>query len=76
MKKDKKERYKIIFTINVVITIVLVLTFILKVRIDWLNYYEYMSVPFHIYVIKEMIIFILPAFILSVISIKLLKREK
>lgn len=73
--KQEKIRGKEIFgRILIFISLLLVLFLGIVLEADWLNWYAYSS-PFYINVIVKMIKYLLPAIILLIIGIKLLRKN-
>ena len=73
VKKQKIGVKKIIGLFLLFIALLFILSFLIVVDIDWLNWYVYSS-PFYINVIIRSVEFLLPAVILIVISIVLMKK--
>ncbi len=73
VKKQKISVKKIIGLLLLFIALLLILSFLIVVDIDWLNWYVYSS-PFYINVIIRSIEFLLPSIIFIVISIVLMKK--
>ncbi len=73
VKKQKIGVKKIIGLFLLFIALLFILSFLIVVDIDWLNWYVYSS-PFYINVIIRSVEFLLPAIILIVISIVLMKK--
>jgi hypothetical protein len=73
VKKQKIGVKKIIGLFLLFIALLFILSFLIVVDIDWLNWYVY-SGPFYINVIIRSVEFLLPAIILIVISIVLMKK--
>lgn len=73
VKKQKIGVKKIIGLFLLFIVLLFILSFLIVVDIDWLNWYVYSS-PFYINVIIRSVEFLLPAIILIVISIVLMKK--
>lgn len=73
VKKQKISVKKIIGLLLLFIALLLILSFLIVVDIDWLNWYVYSS-PFYINVIIRSVEFLLPSIILIVISIVLMKK--
>lgn len=59
-----------------ILAFILIIIFAIRLRIDWLNYYEYMSTPFYIYIIYRLLEFVLPACILLIIGHIIIKKNK
>ena len=74
IKKEKIKGKEIIGRILVFISILLILFLGIVLEIDWLNWYAYSS-PFYINVIVKMIEYLLPAIILFIIGIKLIRKN-
>lgn len=73
VKKQKIGVKKIIGLFLLFIALLFLLSFLIVVDIDWLNWYVYSS-PFYINVIIRSVEFLLPSIILIVISIVLMKK--
>lgn len=73
VKNQKIDVKKIIGLFLLFIALLFILSFLIVVDIDWLNWYVYSS-PFYINVIIRSVEFLLPAIILIVISIVLMKK--
>ena len=73
VKKQKIGVKKIIGLFLLFIALLFILSFLIVVDIDWLNWYVYSS-PFYINVIIRSVEFLLPAIILIVFSIVLMKK--
>ena len=73
VKKQKIGVKKIIGLFLLFIALLFILSFLIVVDIDWLNWYVYSS-PFYINVIIRCVEFLLPAIILIMISIVLMKK--
>lgn len=73
VKNQKIGVKKIIGLFLLFIALLFILSFLIVVDIDWLNWYVYSS-PFYINVIIRSVEFLLPAIILIVISIVLMKK--
>ena len=73
VKKQKIGVKKIIGLFLLFIALLFILSFLIVVDIDWLNWYVYSS-PFYINVIIRSVEFLLSAIILIVISIVLMKK--
>ncbi len=73
VKKQKIGVKKIIGLFLLFIALLFILSFLIVVDIDWLNWYVYSS-PFYINVIIRSVDFLSPAIILIVISIVLMKK--
>ncbi len=73
VKKQKIGVKKIIGLFLLFIALLFILSFLIVVDIDWLNWYVYSS-PFYINVIIRSVDFLFPAIILIVISIVLMKK--
>lgn len=74
IKKEKLAIKKIIGLILLFIVLLLVLLFLIVVNVDYLHLYMYSS-PFYLNVIVRSIEFLLPAIVLVVISILLIKSK-
>lgn len=74
MNKEKIKTKETVSLIILFIALLLILFFIIAINIDWLNWYVYSS-PFYINVIFRSVEFLLPATILIVISVILLKKQ-
>ena len=74
IKKEKISVKEIFGRTLVFISILLVLFLGIVLEIDWLNWYAY-STPFYINVIVKMIKYLLPATILLIIGIKLIRKN-
>ena len=75
INKQKISVKEVIGRILIFIALILMLTFIIVLDIDWLNWYLYSS-PFYIDVIVRCIEFLLPSILFIIISVKLLKSQK
>ena len=75
INKQKISVKEVIGRILIFIALILMLTFIIVLDIDWLNWYLYSS-PFYINVIVRCIEFLLPSILFIIISVKLLKNKK
>ncbi len=79
-KKIKKEKIginKILGSILIFISLILIMGFIIMVNIDWLTYYlNANSSPFYVFILVRGLEFLLPSIILIVISILLLKNKR
>ena len=74
--KNKCSKEKIISLILYFLSLFLILIFLIVLNLDWLNYYAYeSSAPFYAYVLVRSLEFLLPSFILLIISL-ILKRKK
>ena len=73
VKNQKIGVKKIIGLFLLFIALLFILSFLIVVDIDWLNWYVYSS-PFYINVIIRSVEFLLPAIILIVFSIVLMKK--
>lgn len=76
-KKIKKEKIgikKLITLILMFIALIMILGYIIIIDVDYLHWYMYSS-PFYINVIIRSLEFLLPAIILIIISLILLKRK-
>lgn len=73
VKNQKIGVKKIIGLFLLFIALLFILSFLIVFDIDWLNWYVYSS-PFYINVIIRSVEFLLPAIILIVISIVLMKK--
>lgn len=58
-----------------VISIMLVITFIIDIRLDWLNHYEHLDIPYYKCVLISGLKFILPSLISFIAGIILIKRK-
>ena len=75
MKKGKLGVKKIIGFILLFIAVMLVLLFGIVLEADYLNWYAYSS-PFYLNVIYRSVEFLVPAVILMVVGIVLIKNKK
>jgi len=57
------------------IALILILSFIVVLEVDWLNWYVYSS-PFYINVIIRSLEFLLPSIVLIIVGIHLLRKNK
>jgi len=57
------------------IALILILSFIVVLEVDWLNWYIYSS-PFYINVIIRSLEFLLPSIVLIIVGIHLLRKNK
>lgn len=73
-KKEKINKSNIIGLILLFGALILILLFIIAVNIDWLNKYIY-STPFYYMVIGSCIEFLLPAVVLLIFGIKLIRKK-
>lgn len=76
-KKDKKKvtSKNLLGLLLLFIALILILSFLIIIDIDWLNWYA-SSAPFYINVIVRSLEFLLPALILITISVVLLREKK
>jgi len=74
IKKEKLEIKKIIGIILLFVALLLVLLFLIVVDVDYLHWYMYSS-PFYLNVIVRSVEFLLPAIVLILISILLIKNK-
>lgn len=74
ISKEKISVKEIIGRILLFISLILILFFVIVIDIDWLNWYAY-STSFYINVIIKGIKYILPAIVLIIVSIFLLKNS-
>lgn len=74
IKKEKLEIKKIIGIILLFVALLLVLLFLIVVNVDYLHWYMYSS-PFYLNVIVRSVEFLLPAIVLILISILLIKNK-
>lgn len=74
IKKEKISVKEIIGRILLFISLLLVLFLGIVLEFDWLNWYAY-STPFYINVIVKMIKYLIPATILLIIGIKLIRKK-
>lgn len=74
IKKEKVSGKEIFGIILLFISLLLVLFLGIVLEVDWLNWYAYSS-PFYINVIVKMIKYLLPAIILLMIGIKLIRKK-
>ena len=74
IKKEKIRVKEILGRILLFISLLLVLFLGIVLEVDWLNWYAYSS-PFYINVIVKMIKYLLPATILLIIGIKLIRKK-
>lgn len=75
MKKEKLNKKIIISLVLIFISLLLILGYVLILDIDYLHWYMYSS-PFYLNVIVRSLEFLLPAIILIIISIILIKKTK
>lgn len=75
IKKEKLNKKIIISLVLLFISLLLILGYILILDIDYLHWYMYSS-PFYLNVIVRSLEFLLPAIILIIISIILIKKAK
>lgn len=73
IKKEKISGKEILGRILIFISILLVLFLGIVLEFDWLNWYAY-SAPFYINVIVKMIKYLLPATLLLIVGIRLIKK--
>lgn len=75
IKKEKLNKKIIISLVLIFISLLLILGYVLILDIDYLHWYMYSS-PFYLNVIVRSLEFLLPAIILIIISIILIKKTK
>lgn len=75
IKKEKLNKKIIISLVLLFISLLLILGYVLILDIDYLHWYMYSS-PFYLNVIVRSLEFLLPAIILIIISIILIKKSK
>lgn len=75
ISKQKVSGKEMIGRILLFIALITILVFLIVLDIDWINWYAYSS-PFYINVIVRSVEFLLPAIILIVIGIILLRKNK
>ena len=75
IKKEKLNKKIIISLVLLFISLLLILGYLLILDIDYLHWYMY-SPPFYLNVIVRSLEFLLPAIILIIISIILIKKSK
>ena len=76
LKQKNKIKIKEIFgRILLFLALILILLFGIVLEVDWLNWYVYSS-PFYINIIVRILQFIIPALLLILISIVLIKNSK
>lgn len=75
IKKEKLNKKIIISLVLLFISLLLILGYLLILDIDYLHWYMYSS-PFYLNVIVRSLEFLLPAIILIIISIILIKKSK
>ncbi len=75
IKKEKISLRKILTLVLLFISLVLILGYIVILDMDYLHWYIYSS-PFYLNVIVRSIEFLLPAIILIIVSIILIKKQK
>ena len=75
INKKKLGIRKIISFILLFVSLVMILSYLIVLNIDWLHWYMYSS-PFYINVIIRSVEFLLPALIFIIISIVLWKKNK
>lgn len=75
IKKEKLNKKIIISLVLIFISLLLILGYVLILDIDYLHWYMYSS-PFYLNVIVRSLEFLLPAIILIIISIILIKKSK
>lgn len=75
IKKEKLNKKIIISLVLLFVSLLLILGYILILDIDYLHWYMYSS-PFYLNVIVRSLEFLLPAIILIIISIILIKKAK
>lgn len=73
IKKEKIETKKVFGLILLFVALLLILSFLIIIDIDWLNWYMYSS-PFYINVIIRSIEFLLPSIIFIVVGTLLIKK--
>lgn len=73
--KEKLKLKDIIGRLLIFVALILILVYGIILDIDWLNWYAY-STPFYINVIKRSVEFLLPAIILIIFSLYLLRKNK
>lgn len=67
---------KKIYIVLYVIAIILIIGFGIFLNKDWLNYNEYMSTPFYVYVFIRIIEFLIPSIICFLIATLIKKKTK
>ena len=75
LKKEKIKPKKILGLILLFVAVLLILLYVVVLNFDWLTFYIYSS-PFYLTVIGRTIEFLIPAVILIITSIILLKGKK
>lgn len=75
LKKEKIKPKKILGLILLFVAVLLILLYVVVLNFDWLTFYIYSS-PFYLKVIGRTIEFLIPAILLIIVSIKLLKGKK
>ena len=75
ISKEKIKIKEIIGRILLFIALILILFFVIVINIDWLNWYAY-STPFYINVIVKSVKYLLPAIVLMIVGIYLLRKNK
>lgn len=74
ISKEKISGKEIIGRILLFIALILILFFVIVIDIDWLNWYAY-STPFYINVIVKGIKYLIPAIVLIIVGICLLRKK-
>lgn len=75
IKKEKIEIKNILGLILLLFALLLILSFLMVIELDWLNWYAYSS-PFYLNVIVRSVQFLLPSIILIIVGIVLIKKKK
>lgn len=75
IKKEKIEIKNILGLILLLFALLLILSFLIVIELDWLNWYAYSS-PFYLNVIVRSVQFLLPSIILIIVGIVLIKKKK
>ena len=76
MKKEKIGIKKIISILLFFMSLILILGFVVTLNVDWLNYYSrYEANPFYVYILQRGLEFLLPAVVLIVVGILLLRKD-
>lgn len=75
IKKEKIETKNILGLILLLFALFLILSFLMVIELDWLNWYAYSS-PFYLNVIVRSVQFLLPSIILIIVGIVLVKKKK
>ena len=75
IKKEKIEIKNILGLILLLFALLLILSFLIVIELDWLNWYAYSS-PFYLNVIYRSIEFLVPSIALTVFGILLIKNKK